>query len=80
MKEESVPPRTLKPNLYDVAPAALDAALSEFVSPPFRLRQIAEWLFDRGVSSFDEMTNIPLDLRVRLAERFDLDSLMGGAS
>jgi 23S rRNA (adenine2503-C2)-methyltransferase len=57
-------------NLYDLAPHDLEAALAGVVSLPFRIRQIAEWLHVRGVSSFEAMTSIPKELRARLAERF----------
>jgi len=56
-------------NLYDLAPADLHRALSEVVSPAFRVRQVAEWL-QRGAGSFDAMTNLPKEIRVALAERF----------
>jgi 23S rRNA (adenine2503-C2)-methyltransferase len=57
-------------NLYDLEPAQLEAALSEVVSPPFRVRQIIEWLHERGASSFEAMSNLPKELRAQLAERF----------
>ena len=60
-------------NLYDLAPAELERTLSEVVSPPFRARQIEEWLHLRGVDSFDAMTNIPKEIRARLAERFTVE-------
>jgi len=63
----------LKPNLYDLAPAALDAALRETVSPSFRAKQIEEWMHTRGVASFDAMTNIPKELRAQLADRFTIE-------
>jgi 23S rRNA (adenine2503-C2)-methyltransferase len=59
-------------NLYDLAPAQLQATLSEVVSPPFRVKQIAEWMYSRGVESFDAMSNLSKDLRTKLAERFTL--------
>ncbi len=59
-------------NLYDLAPAQLQATLSEIVSPPFRVKQIAEWMHHRGVDSFEAMSNLPKDLRATLAERFTL--------
>ena len=55
-------------NLYDLAPKELRAALAEVVSPPFRIKQITEWIHVRGVESFDAMSNIPKELRARLAE------------
>jgi 23S rRNA (adenine2503-C2)-methyltransferase len=57
-------------NLYDLDARQLERALGEIVSPPFRIKQIEEWMHVRGVDSFDAMTNIPKDLRERLAERF----------
>jgi 23S rRNA (adenine2503-C2)-methyltransferase len=59
-------------NLYDLAPAELDDALRERVSPAFRAKQIEEWLHVRGVASFDAMTNIPKELRSKLAEEFTI--------
>ena len=60
-------------NLYDLAPQELRATLAEVVSPPFRVKQIAEWMHVHGVDSFDSMSNIPKELRARLAERFTLE-------
>jgi 23S rRNA (adenine2503-C2)-methyltransferase len=57
-------------NLHDLPPAQLEPALAAIVSPPFRVKQIEEWLHVRGVDSFDAMTNLPKDVRTRLAERF----------
>jgi 23S rRNA (adenine2503-C2)-methyltransferase len=60
-------------NLYDLAPLALDATLRDLVKPPFRAKQIEEWMYVRGAASFDAMTNIPKELRVQLAEQFTLE-------
>lgn len=57
-------------NLYDLAPAQLQATLRDIVSPPFRVKQVAGWLHARGVDSFDAMSNVPKELRAQLAERF----------
>jgi 23S rRNA (adenine2503-C2)-methyltransferase len=59
-------------NLYDLSPQRLEKTLADIVSPPFRVKQIEEWLHLRGVDSFEAMTNIPKDLRARLAERFTI--------
>lgn len=40
--------------------------------PKFRAQQLAEWLYQRHVCSYDEMTNLPAALRAQLAERFPL--------
>ena len=59
-------------NLYDLAPAQLERTLAEVVSPPFRVKQIEEWMHVRGVDSFEAMTNLPKDARAALSERFTL--------
>jgi 23S rRNA (adenine2503-C2)-methyltransferase len=59
-------------NLYDLAPAQLETTLAGIVSPPFRIRQIEEWMHVRGASSFDEMTSIPKDVRAALAQHFTI--------
>jgi len=63
----------LRPNLFDFAPSQLEQVLGDIVSPAFRVRQIADWLHLRGVDSFDAMSNIPKDVRAKLAERFVVD-------
>jgi len=60
-------------NLYDLAPGALEAELRKVVSPPFRAKQVEEWMHVRGVDSFEAMTNVPKETRAALAERYTLD-------
>ena len=45
----------------------LTAQLKSHGYPAFRAKQIREWL-DRGVTDFEQMTNLPKDLRQKLAE------------
>ena len=59
-----------RPNLHDLPPAQLERTLADVVSPSFRVKQIEDWLHLRGVDSFDAMTNLPKDIRAKLAERF----------
>ena len=49
--------------------------LKEQLSPPFRAKQIFEWLYKKNATSFDEMLNLPKDLRANLAREFYLDPL-----
>jgi len=46
--------------------------VAELGQPSFRTGQIVRWLYARGVTSFEEMTDLPGDLRARLAERLPL--------
>jgi 23S rRNA (adenine2503-C2)-methyltransferase len=41
----------------------------EVPGPPFRARQVANWVFTRFVSRFEEMTDLPAALRDELATR-----------
>lgn len=42
--------------------------------PAFRAKQIREWL-DRGVTDFEQMTNLPKDLRQTLAELYSVPGI-----
>lgn len=59
-------------SLYDFPPGALDEAVGDILSPPFRIRQVENWLYSKHVSSFEAMSNIPGPSREQLARRFDL--------
>ena len=52
-------------------PEEIAAALAEMGQPKYRAKQIFQWLA-RGVTSFDEMTNLSKDLRAALSERFSI--------
>jgi 23S rRNA (adenine2503-C2)-methyltransferase len=40
--------------------------------PAYRARQVRKWIFDRRAGNFDEMTDLPLALRSRLAEEISI--------
>lgn len=62
-----------RPNLYDVRPGEIEKVLGGLVSPPFRVKQIRDWVYERGAASFDEMTNLPKEVRAALAQNYTLD-------
>jgi 23S rRNA (adenine2503-C2)-methyltransferase len=43
--------------------------------PEYRFRQIARWLYDKGAETFEEMTDLSLELRRDLARDFELGTL-----
>src|SRR5947207_1106336 len=47
----------------------------ELGEPSYRSRQIADWLYERRVESFENMTDLPHELRRRLAKLFGFDRL-----
>lgn len=62
-------------DLHDISHAELLAALEELGQPKFRAKQVEEWLWEKGATSFDEMSNLPKTLRAALAERFTLGGM-----
>jgi 23S rRNA (adenine2503-C2)-methyltransferase len=40
--------------------------------PAYRARQVRKWIFERRANGFEEMTDLPLALRSRLAEEFSI--------
>ena len=66
-----------KRQLIGLTRAELAAELRDFGIPEkavrMRASQLWHWIYLRGVTSFDAMTNIAKDLRAGLAERYSLD-------
>ena len=49
--------------------------LTGVVSPSFRAKQIYGWIYQKYVNSFDEMKNLPKDLRNKLEDEYILSPL-----
>ena len=54
-------------SLYDLDLLSLQSLLKSWGEPSYRARQLWEWLYVHLADSFDQMTNLPLSLRERLA-------------
>lgn len=63
----------MKTDIKSMLPEEISADFSEMGLPKFRSAQVFSWLA-RGVRSFDEMTNLPKDLRLSLNERYKICS------
>ena len=50
----------------------LKSFLKQHNQQAFRVKQILEWLWKKAVYSFEDMTNLSLDLRKLLAENFEI--------
>jgi 23S rRNA (adenine2503-C2)-methyltransferase len=61
-------------NLAEFGPRELEAALEALGVPAFHGRQIFSWIHARGITRFDEMTDLPAALRTTLAARFTVDT------
>jgi len=53
----------------------LEDNVRKFGQPPYRARQIADWLYQKRVQSFDEMTDLPQGFRKRVADQFDFSKI-----
>ena len=58
----------MKKNIKDYNLDELKNVMVELGEKPFRAEQIFKWIFVENVTSFDEMTNLSLELREKLKE------------
>ena len=58
--------------LFDLTPGALGELLATWNEPPYRVTQILPWVYERGVASYAEMTNLSKSLRARLEAELPL--------
>ncbi len=58
--------------LYGLTLSGLQAICAECKLPKFAAKQIADWIYKRGVNSFDDMTNLSKTARLLLSERFEV--------
>ncbi len=64
MKSDQI--NNYKTDIRSLDKAALTHFCNEMGLPRFRSEQIFQWLYQKGANSFDEMTNLSLDLREKL--------------
>jgi len=58
---------------------ALAGVLSEWGHPPYRAVQIVDWVYRRGAARAEDMTNLPQELRDRLARELTIRSSAAAA-
>lgn len=59
-------------NIKDYDLPSLKEELTNIGEKTFRAEQIFKWLYQEKVKSFDEMTNLSLDLREKLKQNYDI--------
>lgn len=62
-------------DLKGLFPEELEAFFAELDEPPFRARQLFQWIYRRGVAGFDEITVFSRDLRRRLEQHARISRL-----
>lgn len=64
-----------KMSIYNFPENELKLILQEWKEPQFRAKQISSWLYIKGVKNFDEMLDLPKELREKLKGAFHFGSL-----
>ena len=58
-----------KLNLLGMPQGELEALFADLGEKPYRARQLLQWMYQRGVTDFDAMTDLSKSLRTKLADR-----------
>lgn len=64
-----------KPSIYSLQLQELRDWLKEIDEKPFRAEQIYDWLYQKRISSFAEMSNLSKTLREKLEDHFEMTTL-----
>lgn len=67
---------TNKPNIRHLSFEQIQEWILKNNFPKYRSEQIYDWLWLKNVSSFDEMTNLPKELRQNLAKHFEINQIL----
>jgi 23S rRNA (adenine2503-C2)-methyltransferase len=67
--------RVTRTTLYDLTYDDLRARVTELGQQPFRASQIYDWTYKKLVTDYDQMTNVPAELRAALGEALPMDPL-----
>ena len=54
------------------APSEFEALVKSLGQPRFRAKQLFQWIYGKGATSYDEMSNLPAAMRAQLAEEAPL--------
>ena len=63
---------SVKTSLADLTLVEFEGIVEKYGSPKFHARQILLWLYRHNITSFDEMTDVPLELRRKLTSHFNI--------
>jgi 23S rRNA (adenine2503-C2)-methyltransferase len=72
VKTEVVSAQPKKTNLLDLTRDGLRAFFNQMGEKPFRAEQVMKWIYQQGVSDFEQMTNLNKVLRTKLQEKCEV--------
>ena len=55
--------------------ADLTSALSNYGEPPYRAKQVYDWLWNKRATQFNDMTNLSIGFREKLNEHFSINAV-----
>jgi 23S rRNA (adenine2503-C2)-methyltransferase len=64
-----------KPSIHSLFLDEIAGYLATQNQRPYRAKQIVDWLYEKRATSFEAMSDLPQELRMRLAEEFAFDNL-----
>jgi len=64
-----------KPSIQSLLLEEVAADLAAHNERPYRAKQIVDWIYEKRVTSFDAMSDLPIELRNRLADAFEFQPL-----
>ena len=65
-----------KQNIRHLSLDELKAYFEQIGEKRFRAMQVYEWIWKKNAHSFDEMTNLALEMREKLKEHFSLAGII----
>ncbi|MBN1258101.1 MAG: 23S rRNA (adenine(2503)-C(2))-methyltransferase RlmN [Planctomycetes bacterium] len=68
----------IKPHLLSYTSEEIASLLSDLKQPKFRAKQLVDWIFIKRAASWEEMRNIPKELRAQLSDKYTLRGLTPG--
>jgi len=68
-------PTPAKRAIHSLLLEEIEGYLAAMNERPYRAKQVVEWLYEKRVNSFDEMSDLPALLRQRLADEFQFGDL-----
>jgi len=67
--------KKINPDIRQLTEKELQDVMETLGQPAFRAKQVQQWLWQKGVASFPEMTNLSAQLREQLANAFQFHSI-----
>ena len=62
-------------NFYASSEEDLQVLMKEWSQPAFRVKQVRQWVYDKGVLDFSDMKDLPVSLRDKLGAFYSIGSM-----